>query len=366
MFDVGNHSEGEGGTDEKPIVLEGYKSEDFECLLKILLHQPLDPFPPALEKQEWSSVLKLATIWQMDKVRTLAIDRLSALELSPIEKIQHARQYHVSAWFKEGVVAIATNWDDYEMEEVEASLYSVPKQTLTTQSPVFEGMFDVGDQSGGEGISDDKPIVLEGYRSDDFECLLKVLIPEPFEPSPALSKQEWTSVLKLATIWQMDKARKAAIDQLSALDLSPIEKIQHAREYRVTTWFKEGIAAIANQFGKYETEDLGGTLGWKTTALILSLRDKAKPKGPQWDEIVKDWECPCGSALTTGIQGGYNKQYLECPKGCRSGYIRTKKTLDAISDGSSVSGTMGDNVSEDAISAAFAEEIEALNAYVVS
>ncbi|KAH6908564.1 hypothetical protein BKA70DRAFT_1481806, partial [Coprinopsis sp. MPI-PUGE-AT-0042] len=151
---------------------------------------------------------------------------------------------------------------------VEASLYSVPKQALTTQSPVFEGMFDVGDQSGGEGISDDKPIVLEGYRSDDFECLLKVLIPEPFELSPALSKQEWTSVLKLATIWQMDKARKAAIDQLSALDLSPIEKIQHAREYRVTTWFKEGIAAIANQSGKYKMEELGNALGWKTTALV--------------------------------------------------------------------------------------------------
>ncbi|KAH6908581.1 hypothetical protein BKA70DRAFT_1280237, partial [Coprinopsis sp. MPI-PUGE-AT-0042] len=60
---------------------------------------------------------------------------------------------------------------------VEECLYSIPRHALTSHSPVFEGMFDVGDQSGGEGGSDDKPIVLEGYKSEDFECLLKVLLP---------------------------------------------------------------------------------------------------------------------------------------------------------------------------------------------
>ncbi|KAH6908565.1 hypothetical protein BKA70DRAFT_1280207 [Coprinopsis sp. MPI-PUGE-AT-0042] len=223
MFDVGNHSEGEGGSDGKPIVLEGYKSEDFECLLKILLHQPLDPFPPALEKQEWSSVLKLATIWQMDKVRTLAIDRLSALELSPIEKIQHARQYHVSAWFKEGVVAIATNWDDYEMEEV------------------------------------------------------------------------------------------------------------------------------------------GNTIGWKTTATIISMWGKAKPRAPRWKEWGKGWECPCGLGLSTGVTKNTKRQWLECSAQCGEKYIRTKQTVDEASDGPSAA-----EISEDVVSAAFAEEIWALDAYLAS
>ncbi|KAH6908547.1 hypothetical protein BKA70DRAFT_1280145 [Coprinopsis sp. MPI-PUGE-AT-0042] len=223
-------------------------------------------------------------------------------------------------------------------------------------------MFDVGDESVGEGISDDKPIVLEGYKSEDFECLLKLLLPPPFEPSPpALSKQEWASVLKLATIWQMDKARKVAIDQLSALDLSPIEKIQYAREYHVSAWLKEGIAAIANDFGKYEMEELGNTLGWKTASLVLSLRDKAKPKAPQWKEWAKDWECPCGSGINTAI-GNTTKRFLECSKKCGAGYIRTRQTGSAVSDGTSVFGLVGGYVSEEAVSAVFAEEIKALDA----
>ena len=64
------------------------------------------------------------------------------------------------------------------LHQVEGCLYSIPKQVLASQSPVFEGMFDIGDASVGEGTSEDKPIVLEGYRSSEFECLLKVLLPK--------------------------------------------------------------------------------------------------------------------------------------------------------------------------------------------
>ena len=39
-------------------------------------------------------------------------------------------------------------------------------------------MFDLGDDSGGEGTTDERPIVLEGHQSEDFECLLKVLLPK--------------------------------------------------------------------------------------------------------------------------------------------------------------------------------------------
>jgi hypothetical protein len=38
-------------------------------------------------------------------------------------------------------------------------------------------MFVVGDSSSGEGTSEDNPIVLEGYKADDFEASLKVLYP---------------------------------------------------------------------------------------------------------------------------------------------------------------------------------------------
>ena len=84
-------------------------------------------------------------------------------------------------------------------------------------------MFIVG--SGTQGHSKEDPIVLEGYKSNDFDALLKLLVPRyersggtdhivyqalprvrPFEPSPPhLSKEEWISVLTLSTIWEISK-----------------------------------------------------------------------------------------------------------------------------------------------------------------
>ncbi|KAH6908551.1 hypothetical protein BKA70DRAFT_1427131 [Coprinopsis sp. MPI-PUGE-AT-0042] len=251
---------------------------------------------------------------------------------------------------------------------VEECLYSVPSQALTSHSPVFEGMFDVGDQSRGEGGSDDKPIVLEGYKSEDFECLLKVLLPRAFELfPPTLTKQGWASVLKLATIWQMDKARNVAIEQLSALDLSPIESIQYAREYYVSAWLREGIIAIVSNVDDYKMEEIGNALGWQTTALILSLCHKAKPKAPQLGDWAQDWECACGLELAFGIQGSTNRRFFQCPNSCNRKFFLAKQPLDALSAAPPIVQKTGIDISEDAVAIAFAEEIKALDsAFVVS
>ncbi|KAH6908512.1 hypothetical protein BKA70DRAFT_1562575 [Coprinopsis sp. MPI-PUGE-AT-0042] len=176
--------------------------------------------------------------------------------------------------------------------KVEGCLYSIPKQALISQSPVFEGMFDGNNDGGGEGATDEKPIVLEGYKSVDFECLLKVMLPQPLKHSlPVLAKEEWTSVLKLSTVWQMDKIRQLAIEQLTVLDLTPIEKILHAREYRVLKWLTEGVSTLAAGFSEYKFEDIAKELGWETTARILSVRDEAKPKVPESNDRIRGWKC---------------------------------------------------------------------------
>jgi hypothetical protein len=59
---------------------------------------------------------------------------------------------------------------------VEGHLYSIPKQTLISQSPVFEGMFSTSNDGRGEGSSDENPIILEGYKKNDFESLLRVML----------------------------------------------------------------------------------------------------------------------------------------------------------------------------------------------
>ena len=82
-----------------------------------------------------------------------------------------------------------------------------------------------------EGQDRDHPIVLEGYKKDEFTCLLKVMyptyvvhvificinlfLPVDFDRARSLipggtlelqlRKEEWVSVLKLSTIWDMTK-----------------------------------------------------------------------------------------------------------------------------------------------------------------
>ncbi|KAH6908562.1 hypothetical protein BKA70DRAFT_1427142 [Coprinopsis sp. MPI-PUGE-AT-0042] len=110
MFSVENGTDGQ--SDENPIVLEGYKLKDFNALLRILVPKPLDSSPPQLSKEEWVSVLKLSTVWAM------AIQRLSRMDLQPLDKIAMAREVCVSKWLSEGATALVETLDGFEVESV--------------------------------------------------------------------------------------------------------------------------------------------------------------------------------------------------------------------------------------------------------
>ncbi|KAH6908570.1 hypothetical protein BKA70DRAFT_1427153 [Coprinopsis sp. MPI-PUGE-AT-0042] len=171
------------------------------------------------------------------------------------------------------------------------------------RSEAFAGMFSLDNPS--EGLSDDRPIVLEGYKSGDFDSLLKVLIPQPLATSlPGLSKEEWISVLKLATIWQMDQIRKVAISRLSRMNIPPVEKITLAREYHVAAWLRDGITSLAAR--PIKVEEMAMVLGWEMTARIYAIRDSAQgssvPSG--WDQYIKTSQLACsacGSSSSVGV-----------------------------------------------------------------
>ncbi|KAH6908543.1 hypothetical protein BKA70DRAFT_1280129 [Coprinopsis sp. MPI-PUGE-AT-0042] len=118
MFDIGDQSSRDGGSDEEPIVLEGCTSVDFECLLKVIYPRPLEPNPPELSQDERVSVLKLSTLWHMGEIRDAAIWELSTSLLDPVTRIQYSKRYHVSKWLTEGIVALARNLGDYKVKDL--------------------------------------------------------------------------------------------------------------------------------------------------------------------------------------------------------------------------------------------------------
>ncbi|KIJ05491.1 hypothetical protein PAXINDRAFT_21264 [Paxillus involutus ATCC 200175] len=122
---------------------------------------------------------------------------------------------------------------------VEDCLFKVPRSPFETESTVFKDMFSlpVGDRV--EGLNDDEPIRLEGTKKDDFEQLLKVLFHRTNGLSPALpmNVEQWTSVLKLSTLWGFSTLRQAAFNRLSRSTTIPLaKKIALGYQYDVESW----------------------------------------------------------------------------------------------------------------------------------
>jgi len=67
----------------------------------------------------------------------------------------------------------------YHLGQVEDTLFSVPRGEFEQSSEVFADMFLLpsGPSAGIEGQVKEHPIILEGYKKDDFACLLKVMYP---------------------------------------------------------------------------------------------------------------------------------------------------------------------------------------------
>lgn len=84
----------QGFDDEHPFVLHDVSELDFVRLLRVLYPSNSHPFTAA-KVDDWLSVLKLASLYQIDDVRDLAIARLHASQIDPIRKIAIWDKYHL-------------------------------------------------------------------------------------------------------------------------------------------------------------------------------------------------------------------------------------------------------------------------------
>ncbi|KAH6908524.1 hypothetical protein BKA70DRAFT_1280072 [Coprinopsis sp. MPI-PUGE-AT-0042] len=128
----------------------------------ILVPRPLDPSPPQLSKEEWVSVLKLSTVWQMDQarffisympvpflitsrpqIRAMAIQRLSRMDLQPLDKIVMAREFCVSKWLSEGAMALVETLDGFEVGSVAQVLgWETTARLYSLQSVSHQKLFE--------------------------------------------------------------------------------------------------------------------------------------------------------------------------------------------------------------------------------
>ncbi|KAG6333533.1 hypothetical protein ID866_5558 [Astraeus odoratus] len=157
---------------------------------------------------------------------------------------------------------------------VEDRLFRVPRAPFEQESSVFLDMFSIpqGDKAVVEGLCDENPIRLDGVTKDDFEQLLKALFCRQNGSQPPLpdNVKQWTSVLKLSTMWDFQIVRQSAIRALDSLQIDPVDRVALAQQYDIQEWLVPALNELAKRLEPISFEE-GCRMGFDTALKLASL-----------------------------------------------------------------------------------------------
>ncbi|KAF8959924.1 hypothetical protein BDZ97DRAFT_1365091 [Flammula alnicola] len=125
MFSLPGHDknglQGEGHSDQCPIVLNGISISHFRGFLHVMY--PLSMAGPAKTYEQWLGALHLATQWDFFDIRKQAIAGLSPFltDRGGVEVILLARKYKVKEWLIQGYMHIAQQTDALDIDKLGAA-----------------------------------------------------------------------------------------------------------------------------------------------------------------------------------------------------------------------------------------------------
>ena len=103
--------------------------------------------------------------------------------------------------------------------------------------------------------------------------------------------------------------REFAIDKISSLSLSPVEKVTLARDHKVAKWLKEGLNEIVTQEEILEPDELKSYLGLETAFRLVWIQNQSFRR-PQVQS---------NPSITLGSLGCHNDHLLyTSPTSCKS------------------------------------------------
>lgn len=159
---------------------------------------------------------------------------------------------------------------------VENCLFRLPREPFQQESRFFCDKLSSlqGEDGEVEGLSDEKPIRLDGVKKSDFEQLLKVLFHRTLTSSPdlLLSTDQWTSVLKLSTEWNFQRPRQAAVDALRR-EASAVDRVILSQRYKVEELFLSALNELVQRSDSITMEEavrMGLDIGFK----LACVREK--------------------------------------------------------------------------------------------
>jgi len=103
--------------DGYPMFLEGVKSSEFERLLWILYPQVIGKYR-ASTAEDWVIILDLATRWEFQDVRELAITQLDGMKFDAVDKLEVMKKYKVdSQWGYSAITELCSRTHPLTVEE---------------------------------------------------------------------------------------------------------------------------------------------------------------------------------------------------------------------------------------------------------
>ncbi|KAH9885108.1 hypothetical protein C8Q73DRAFT_660364 [Cubamyces lactineus] len=178
---------------------------------------------------------------------------------------------------------------------VEGVLFKVSRRPFEEDSEAFSSAFTLpppDHPDGIEGSCDTNPIELGGIIADEFRSLLRVLFPGTSDISRTMSKDQWISALKLATMWDFENVRQKAIAELFKLVPQHGERVRLARVYDIPGWIEPALKELVQQ-DSLSASDLEA-LGWATAAKLIQIRESVS--------FTDCCTCPCNYCTIAHVQ----------------------------------------------------------------
>ncbi|KAK2467421.1 hypothetical protein APHAL10511_000656 [Amanita phalloides] len=161
--------------------------------------------------------------------------------------------------------------------QVENRLFKVPRYVFLRESQVFRDLFSlpVPEGSKPDGISDARPLKLDGIKALDFSRLLRLLFPQKpdSETLPLKTLDEWTSVFKLAAQWDMEDVKAKAVQMITPLlENAPAKQVKMALEHGVDEWLVPALNRLVQREEPMDKTDVD-LIGLDFALKVMALRE---------------------------------------------------------------------------------------------
>jgi hypothetical protein len=96
----------------------------------------------------------------------------------------------------------------------------------------------------------------------------------------SLSPEEWTSVLKLSSMWQFHKIRATAIKHMETVTMDLVDKIVIARRFDIPTWLVPTLNALIQRESPIGLSE-GNRLGMEWVLKVAEVRERGATTATQ-------------------------------------------------------------------------------------